>query len=93
MLFGVWIQWFRRIIANSLDDPQAFCSAFAEQYAIAHSKVFWSLHESERDNRPVASPNESPVDVDYGTSLRYRANVKHSLVLGLDGGGVAEDQN
>ena len=89
----VRIQWFRRVISNSLDDSKTFCPAFAEQYSITHGEVFWSLYETESNSCSIPCPDESPIYVDDGTRLRNRPDMKHCLVFGFDSGSMTEYQN
>lgn len=77
------------IVAHSFDDAQPLGPSLAEEYAITCRQIFRSLDKAECHHCTVACPDESTVDVNDGTCLRYRPNVKHGLVLGFDGGRMA----
>lgn len=85
---SIRIQGTCRIISHRLHDSQSFGSAFTEQYSIPYTKVLWPLNETKSNGSAIPSPNESPVNVYDCTRLRDGTNVKHGLVLGLNGGGV-----
>lgn len=81
----------QRIIADRFNDSQAFCSPFAEQYSVTHSKILWPLHKAECNYCTITGSDKSSVDVDDSACLRYGTDVQHGLIFGFDGSGVAED--
>ena len=88
----IGIEWFSRVVAQRLDNPKAFGPALPEKYSIANSKVFGPLDEAEGNGGAVTSSDECSVNIDDGTSLGDWTNMKHSLILGLYGGCMAEDK-
>lgn len=66
------------IPSELFDNAQAFCSAFAEEDAIAHAKPLGSLDEAECDCRAVACADVLSVDADDRACLADWANVEHS---------------
>lgn len=90
---SLWIQWLRYIVANRLDNTEAFGPTFTEQELVAWRQIFRSLNKSECNCGPITCPNIGPVNIDDSASLRYRTHVKHCLILSLDGRCVAQNKN
>lgn len=82
-----------RVVSDRLDNAQALRTAFTEQKSVTWCEVLWTLDETERDSCAVTSSNELAVNVDDGARLGDRADVKHGLILGLDGCGVRENEH
>jgi hypothetical protein len=76
------------VVSNGLHNTKTLCATFAEQEPVAWSKILRALNEAEGDSCAVSCANERSVNVDDGTRLGDRANVKHGLVLGLNSSGV-----
>ena len=89
----LWIEWSGRVVPHCFYNPQTFCPALPEQDPITNSQELRSLHKSKGNCCPVSGPNISAVYIDDGTSLRHRSDVQHGLVLGLDRGSMAENQD
>lgn len=81
------------VVSNRLHNTETLCAAFAEQESVAWCKILGALNEAEGDSCAISCANERSVNIDDGTSLGDRADVKHGLVLGLNSGGVREDKN
>lgn len=77
------------VVSQLFDDPQTFCAAFSKEYPIAFAEELWALYEAEGHCRPVTCPDVTPVDIDDSACLADGPHVKHRLVFGFDGGGVA----
>jgi hypothetical protein len=76
------------VVSNRLDNTKTLCAAFAEQESVAWCKILRALNEAEGDSCAISCANERSVNVDDGTGLGDRADVKHGLVLGLDSSGM-----
>lgn len=69
LLLGV--QRMVGVVSHTLDNPQAFRLALAEQHPVSRSQEFGALDESERNQRTITSPNEGPIDVDDLAGLAH----------------------
>jgi hypothetical protein len=86
-------QWMIWVVSNRLDNTKSLGATLTEQEPVTWCKVLRALNEAERDSCAVSCANERSVNVDDGTRLGNRANVKHGLVLGFDGSGVRENKD
>lgn len=76
------------VIANGLDNAQAFGTALTEEQSVAWRKVLGPLDELERHRGSVPCPYQLPINIDDGASLGDWPDVEHRLVLLLDSGGM-----
>ena len=79
------------VVAYRFNDSKAFRSSFAEEYAVASDEVFRALYEAESNRGAITGTDVWTVDVDNRACLLHGSDMEHSLVAGLDGGGVGED--
>lgn len=82
-----------RVVTDRFDYAETLGATLAEKKPVTWGKILRALNEAECDRCTVSGTDELSVDVDDGTGLRDRTNVEHSLVFGLDGSGVREDED
>jgi hypothetical protein len=93
LLSSVWIERLIRIITHSFDNTKPLCPALSKQYPITDCEKLWPLHKAECHGSSIASANIRSINIDNCARLRDGAHVKHSLILCLDGGRVAENEH